>query len=112
MFNSYANLSGYNEPALLKEYKWGLNNQLKMKVANTYPIPTTLKDWQTRSCEMDCAWRIEQKESPRKNPSTFDRNPRGSPQQFNPRPFDRQATPAPAKDPMAMDVVRLGFCFE
>ena len=106
MFNSYADLSGYNEPALLKEYKRGLNHQLRNKVANTYPIPTTLKDWQTRSCEIDRAWRIEQKDAPRKNPSTNDRNPRGSPQRFNPRPFERQTTPAPAKDPMAMDVDR------
>ena len=106
MFNSYADLSGYNEPALLREYKRGLNDQLKMKVANTYPLPTTLKEWKDRSCEIDHAWRIERKENPRKNPGTFDRNPRGSPQRFTPRQFDRQTTPAPAKDPMAMDVDR------
>jgi len=101
MFKSYADLSGYNEAALLSEYKRGLNIALKGKVTNTWPAPKTLDDWQKRSCELDRAWRSERRDTLRKTPSNNDRNPRGQPRAFN----DRQTTAsAPAKDPMAMDI--------
>jgi len=108
MFKSYADNSGYNEPALLEEWKRGINNQLRTKVANTWPSPKTLAEWQTRCCEIDRAWRIDQRSSPRKNPNSDNRNPRGSPQRFNPRPpyADRQSQTPPTRDPMAMDVDR------
>jgi len=61
MFKSYSIHSGYNEPALLREYKRGLNHQLREKVGSSWPIPKTLEDWQKRSCESDRAWRVERK---------------------------------------------------
>jgi hypothetical protein len=101
MFKSYTDASGYNEPALLNEYKRGLNSGLRTKVMNTWPTPKSLEDWQTRSCEIDRSWRIEQRNTSRKNPNT---NQRGSTQRFT--QANDYRTPTSVKDPNAMDIDR------
>ena len=45
MFKTYAGLSGYNDVALLEEFKRGLNKSLLQQLMMSYPLPTTLAEY-------------------------------------------------------------------
>ena len=52
-FNTYANLTGFNEEYLINKYKAGLSTQLRQKVISNTPLPVTLEDWIDKANTLD-----------------------------------------------------------
>ena len=109
LFKGYASQSGYNEVALIEEYKRGLNKKLWEKMYNLVPMPTDLGGWINQSNTLDKQYRIgcaytaaqTQPSSSRSKPAEKHWTPVT---QSNPLPqFHR----APARDPNPMDVDRV-----
>ena len=109
LFKGYTLQSGYNEVALIEEYKWGLNKKLREKMYGLVPMPTDLGGWITQSNTLDKQYRIgcaytaaqTQPSSSRSKPA----EKRWTPiPQSTPLP---QSHRAPARDPNAMDVDRV-----
>ncbi|KAF5332819.1 hypothetical protein D9611_005481 [Ephemerocybe angulata] len=99
LFQGYLTQSGYNEPAMLAEYKRGLNKALRDKIYGLIPMPTTLAEWAEKACTLDRQFRLAKGE--RHNEQTTQR--RWAPRENN-RPTHYAATPA--RDPNAMDIDR------
>jgi hypothetical protein len=118
MFKNYATATGYNDVALLEEFKRGLNKGLLQRVQMSYPAPKELAEFYKRACELDRQWRLvygggkskRVEGTKKKEPVLSKRDPVFS---------EPAATvPVPRKDPDAMDVDRStrsrggGRCFK
>ena len=57
-FKTYQLRSGYNEIALIEEYRCGLHKTLEERCRMTYPKPAKLSDWITRAVDLDKEYRI------------------------------------------------------
>ena len=104
-FKTYQVQSGYNEVALIEEYRRGLNKALEERCRMTYPKPADLSDWITRAVDLDKEYRIGRtKPATTKTTTPHIAKPRFEPRSNAPR------APAPAnntfvrRDPNAMDV--------
>ena len=102
-FKMYQVRSGYNEIALVEEYRRGLHKTLEERCRMMYPKPAKLSDWITRAVDLDKEYRIG-RTKPKTAPTTHIAKPR-----FESRPnIPRALTPANntfvMRDPNAMDV--------
>ena len=108
MFKTYATVSGYNEIALLEEFKRGLNKNLLQRVLMSYPVPRSLQEFFERASYLDRQWRLAKMNERRSGGGDRrERRPdvaRTPPVPFSAAPSTIQ-TPV-AKDPNAMDVDR------
>ena len=121
MFKNYATSTGYNEVALLEEYKHGLNRNLLHRVLLSYPVPKTLAEFYSRSCELDRQWRLLYS-SGLKEKRVERRREEVKAVVFEPSALSSSTvkTPQPTpqtKDPNAMDIDRTartggGRCFK
>ncbi|KAJ2928009.1 hypothetical protein H1R20_g9079, partial [Candolleomyces eurysporus] len=100
LFQGYAAQSGYNTPALLEEYKRGLNKQLRDKIYGLVPMPTTIDDWAAKACLLDKQYRIA------KTQYGKDRGGQEKGKAPERRWTPRESTPVPTRDPNAMDIDR------
>lgn len=120
-FRSYMTRSGYNEVALIEEYKRGLNGRLLDKCHDQENLPTTLAGWMERAANLDRQYRIRKREKARFKTEKPAPKATSAPP---PRPFfpsfrpAAQSTPTPPPprpaDPNAMDIDahrRQGLCF-
>ena len=114
LFEGYAERSGYNEIALIEEYKWGLTRALREKVYTNDPFLTTLKEWKDKACRLDRLYRIlrtgGERTLPRINNSS---SPRRTFQPNTGLGQWRSQQPR-VRDPNAMDVDAMrakGACF-
>jgi hypothetical protein len=138
MFKTYATTAGYNDIALLEEFKRGLNRNLLQRVMMTYPVPKTLAEFCQRACELDRQWRLTYSGGRRRDSRDANREvERGGDRGGRDRRVERQNEPVPrqtihppsvpssnntaltsARDPNAMDVDRAvrsgrgGKCFK
>jgi len=102
-FKTYQVRSGYNEIALIEEYRRGLHKTLEERCRMTYPKPAKLSDWITRAVDLDKEYRIG-RTKPKVAATTHQTKPRFEPRQSAPK------APAPPnnsfvrRDPNAMDV--------
>lgn len=103
-FKTYHVQSGYNEIALIGEYRGGLNKTLEECCQMTYLKPEKLSDWITRAVDLDKEYRIGQTKTKTTATTTHIAKPRFEPHQYIPK------APAPAnntyvrRDPNTMDV--------
>ncbi|KAF4617896.1 hypothetical protein D9613_006386 [Agrocybe pediades] len=123
LFQTYADRSGYNAVAQLREYKRGLTRPLRERLMTTWPAPkdnddgsVNLNNWMNRACELDRLWRMNCAEghgrkSEVPTPKYGNRNPErkqsppGNYGNYRNRNMQTaQATPSASKDPNAMDV--------
>lgn len=114
MFKNYAATTGFNDVALLEEFKRGLNKKLLQRVQMSYPAPKDLKEFYTRACELDRQWRLVQGEgmgSGRYKKAETQRKKENVRPAFS-EPVMTAPREVPAvpqqKDPDAMDVDRAG----
>lgn len=126
LFRTHGTRSKLREVALIEEYKRGLNQSLRAKVFNIDPMPTTLKGWQDKSCQLDKQHQQEKHYRDLYSPAPSKPKAAAAPAKpaftpFVPRPAfiptPVVAAPAvPRRDPNAMDVDRAcmisdGLCF-
>ncbi|KAF4617527.1 hypothetical protein D9613_006051 [Agrocybe pediades] len=119
LFQAYADRSGYNAVAQLKEYKRGLTRPLRERLMTTWPAPENNEDgtinldhWMNRACKLDRQWRMTRAEtqgrkSEAPKPQYGNRNPerKQSPTgNYGHMQQKQQAGPSAPKDPNAMDV--------
>ena len=104
--------SGYNDVALIEEYRRGLNKALEERCRMTYPKPATISDWMTRAVDIDKEYRIgrskfnlktSQPRAATSTPNTFTPRPCFEPRRDAPRPTIPTGFAA-KRDPNAMDV--------
>jgi hypothetical protein len=116
LFRNYATSTGYNEVALLEEFKRGLNRGLLQRVQMSYPAPKDLNEFYARACELDRQWRLVYGSVGRgKNRRVEGTREGGGTRSV---PSEPAVAAAPRKDPDAMDVDRStrsksdGRCFK
>lgn len=100
LFQGYASQSGYNNAALLEEYKRGLNKRLRDKIYGLIPMPTTIDDWAAKACLLDKQFRIA------KTQYTKEDQGRDKGKVPERRWTPRESAPVPTRDPNAMDIDR------
>jgi Retrotransposon gag protein len=123
LFRTHETRSKLGEVALMEEYKRGLNQSLRAKIFNLDPMPTNLKGWQDKACQLDKQHQQEKHYRDLYNPTAPKPKVVAQPAKpaFVPRPTFAP-TPAaanpfvPRRDPNAMDVDRArmmadGLCF-
>lgn len=109
LFKGYTLQSGYNEVALIKEYKQGLNKKLWEKMYGLVPMPTDLVEWINQANTLDKQYRIGHTYTAAQTQLSSSRS----------KPVEKCWTPTPqsnllpqfyrtpARDPNAMDVDRV-----
>ncbi|KAF4623195.1 hypothetical protein D9613_001331 [Agrocybe pediades] len=116
LFQAYADRSGFNAVAQLKEYKRGLTRPLREKLMTTWPAPKNNDDgtiniinWMERACELDRQWRMTRVEG-------HGRKSEALKPQYGNRNLERKQSPpgnygnmqqagsSTPRDPNAMDV--------
>jgi hypothetical protein len=120
MFKNYAMTTGFNEIALLEEFKRGLNKGLLQRVQMSYPVPRTLAEFCTRACELDRQWRIVYGGGKQKREDNLRKRENVKPAFSQPVATAERIAPVvpQQKDPNAMDVDRVvrsgngGRCFK
>ena len=101
-FKTYQTRSGYNEVALVEEYRRGLHKTLEERCRMTYPKPTKLSDWISRAVDLDKEYRIGRTKP--KTATVHAAKPRFEPRQSAPRPSAPANNTFVRRDPNAMDV--------
>jgi hypothetical protein len=123
LFCTHETQSKLGEVALIEEYKCRLNQSLQAKIFNLNPMPTDLKGWQDKACQLDKQHQQEKHYQDLYSPAAPKPKVVTQPAKpaFVPRPT---FTPIPVaanpfvlrQDPNAMDVDRArmmanGLCF-
>ena len=104
-FKTYQVRTGYNEVALIEEYRRGLLKSLEERCRMTYPKPSKLTEWMERAVDIDKEYRIGQSKYAHRG-NTVQSAPKA---RYEPR-RDSPKAPAPPnnsfvrRDPNAMDV--------
>jgi Retrotransposon gag protein len=123
LFRTHETRSKLGEVALIEEYKCGLNQSLWAKIFNLDPMPTDLKGWQNKACQLDKQHQQEKHYRDLYNPTASKPKVAAQPAKpaFVPRPTFTPTPVAanpfvPRRDPNAMDVDRArimadGLCF-
>jgi len=106
-FKMYQVRTGYNEVALIEEYRRGLLKSLEERCRMTYPKPSKLTEWMERAVDIDKEYRIGRSKYTQRSTPAHAPNPQKP--CFEPR-WDSPKAPAPPnnsfvrRDPNAMDV--------
>ena len=100
LFQGYSTQSGYNSPALVEEYKRGLNKNLRDKLYMLVPMPVTIEEWAQKACLLDKQYRL--------NKTTYGGQSRAADKGKAPeRPrWTPRESAMPTRDPNAMDIDR------
>ena len=103
-FKTYQVRSGYNEIALIEEYRRGLNKTLEERCRMTYPKPAKLSDWITRAVDLDKEYRVSRTKPKTATATTHQAKPRFEPRSTVPKASAPANNTYVRRDPNAMDV--------
>ena len=70
VFKTYQTRCGYNDMALIEEYRRGLKKSLEERCRMTYPKPKKLAEWMERAVDINKEYRIGQSKYAHKGNTT------------------------------------------